>query len=77
MRKEFGKKDGIRITYPADNGCFEDMKTAESILIANDGTILCDNFPEERTSHGFTRSIIRWNFPFVRLYQLRLEPDGG
>lgn len=51
MRKEFCEKDGIRITYLADNVCFEDMKTAESILIANDGTILFNNFGEEKTAY--------------------------
>ena len=51
MRKEFCEKDGIRITYLEDNVCFEDMKTAESILIANDGTILFNNFNEEKTSY--------------------------
>ena len=51
MRKEFCEKDGIRITYLEDNVCFEDMKTEESILIANDGTILFNNFNEEKTSY--------------------------
>ena len=54
MRKEFCEKDGIRITYLEDNVCFEDMKTAESILIANDGTILFNNFNEEKTSYFFS-----------------------
>lgn len=51
MRKEFCEKDGIRITYLDDNVCFEDMKTADSILIANDGSILFNNFDEEKTSY--------------------------
>lgn len=32
MRKEFCQKDGIRITYTDNDVCFEDMKTAESVL---------------------------------------------
>ena len=61
MRKEFCEKDGIRITYLEDNVCFEDMKTAESILIANDGTILFNNFNEEKTSYfmAYFRQIYR------------------
>lgn len=35
MRKEFCEKDGILITYTNDNVCFEDTKTAESILLSN------------------------------------------
>lgn len=48
MRKEFCEKDGIRITYLETNVCFEDMKTADSILIANDGKILFNNFDLEK-----------------------------
>lgn len=54
MRKKFCEKDGIRITYLEDNICFEDMKTAESILFANDGTILFNNFDEEKTTYFMT-----------------------
>ena len=61
MRKEFCEKDGIRITYLEDNVCFEDMKTAESILIANDGTVLFNNFDEEKTAYfmAYFRQIYR------------------
>ena len=51
VRHEFVEKDGIRITYLADNVCFEDMATADSILISNDGRILHNNFDEERTEY--------------------------
>lgn len=49
MRKEFCEKDGIRITYTDDNVCFEDMNTAESILLSNDGKILHTNFNTEKS----------------------------
>lgn len=51
MRKEFCEKDGIRITYMDENVCFEDMETAESILIANNEKILFNNFGKEKTEY--------------------------
>ncbi len=48
MRKEFCEKDGILITYTNDNVCFEDTKTAESILLSNDGKILYSNFDDKK-----------------------------
>ncbi len=40
-RKEFCEKDV----------CFEDCKTAESVLLANDGTIIHSNFDAEKTAY--------------------------
>lgn len=51
VRHEFVEKDGIRITYMDDNICFEDMKTADAILIDNDGQIIHNNFDNERTEY--------------------------
>lgn len=48
MRKEFCEKDGILITYTNSDVCFEDCKTAESILLKNNGEIIHSNFDEER-----------------------------
>ena len=48
-RKELCEKDGILITYNDENVCFEDLNTAESILIKNDGTILDNNFDAQKT----------------------------
>ena len=48
MRKEFCEKDGILITYTENDVCFEDCKTAESILLKNDGTIVHSNFNDDR-----------------------------
>ena len=51
MRKEFCEKDGILITYTEDDICFEDCKTAESILLKNDGTIIHSNFNDEKNKY--------------------------
>ena len=51
MRNEFCEKDGILITYTESDVCFEDCKTAESVLIANDGTILNSNFNNEKNEY--------------------------
>lgn len=47
-RKEFCEKDGILITYTEKDVCFEDCKTAESILLENNGTIIHSNFDTEK-----------------------------
>ena len=49
-RKEFCEKDGILITYTDENVCFEDINTAESILLKNNGEIIHSNFNEEKKS---------------------------
>ena len=51
MRKEFCEKDGILITYTEDDVCFEDCKTAESILLKNDGSIIHSNFDNEKNKY--------------------------
>ena len=48
MRKEFCEKDGILITYTDSDVCFEDCKTAEAILLTNDGNIIHSNFDTEK-----------------------------
>ena len=48
MRKEFCEKDGILITYTENDVCFEDCKSAEAVLLQNDGTIIHSNFEDER-----------------------------
>ena len=48
MRKEFCKKDGILITYTENDVCFEDCKSAEAVLLKNDGFIIHSNFGDER-----------------------------
>ncbi len=51
MRKEFCEKDGIRITYTDNDVCFENMQTAESVLLKNDGEIVHSNFDEKENKH--------------------------
>ena len=48
MRKEFCEKDGILITYTENDVCFEDCKSAEAVLLKNDGSIVHSNFGDER-----------------------------
>ena len=50
-RKEFCEKDGILITYTEKDVCFEDCKTAESILLKNDGTIIHSNFDSKKNEY--------------------------
>ncbi|MGN0731448.1 MAG: hypothetical protein ACI4MA_06005 [Treponema sp.] len=51
MRKEFCEKDGILITYTADDICFEDVKTADSILLKNNGEIIHSNFDDKKNEY--------------------------
>ena len=51
MRKEFCEKDGILITYSENDVCFEDRKTADSILLSNEGKIIHSNFDDEKSSY--------------------------
>ena len=48
MWKEFCEKDGILITYTDTDVCFEDCKTAEAILLKNNGEIIHTNFDDEK-----------------------------
>ena len=50
-RKEFCEKDGILITYSDKDVCFEDCKTAKSVLLKNDGTIIHSNFDNEKNEY--------------------------
>ena len=51
MRKEFCEKDGILITYTENDVCFEDCKTAEAILLNNDGSIIHSTFNDEKNKY--------------------------
>lgn len=51
MRKEFCEKDNILITYTENDVCFEDCKTAEAVLLANDGSVIHSNFDAEKTEY--------------------------
>ncbi|UTC75559.1 hypothetical protein E4O03_02160 [Treponema sp. OMZ 792] len=50
-RKVFCEKDGILITYTEKDVCFEDCKTAESILLTNEGEIIHSNFDLEKNEY--------------------------
>lgn len=49
MRQDYCVKDGISVTYNDENVAFEDVNTAEALVVANDGSILINNFDPERT----------------------------
>ena len=59
MRREFCEKDGIMITYTDSDVCFEDCKTAESILLKNNGEVIHSNFTKERDEYfkGYLKQI--------------------
>ena len=50
-RKEFCEKDGILITYTDGDVCFEDCKTAEVVLLKNDGTVVHSNFDDDKNEY--------------------------
>ena len=66
-RKEFCEKDGILITYTDNDVCFEDCKTAESILLSNDGTVIHSNFNEERNE--YFKAYLKKIYPAIRSFR--------
>ena len=50
-RKEFCEKDGIYISYTNNDVCFEDLTTAESILLNNNGEIIHSNFDDTKNEY--------------------------
>ena len=66
-RKEFCEKDGILITYTSENICFEVLKTAESILLKNDGEIIHSNFDEEKNE--YFKKYLKQIYPAITAYR--------
>ena len=66
-RKEFCEKDGILITYTDENVCFEDINTAESILLKNNGEIIHSNFNEEKNQ--FFQDYLKQIYPAIITYR--------
>ncbi len=67
MRKEFCEKDGILITYTDDDVCFEDVNTAESILLSNDGKILHSNYDYKKNQ--FYIAYLKQIYPAITTYR--------
>ena len=67
MRKEFCEKDGIYISYTHDDVCFEDITTAESILLKNNGEIIHSNFDEEKNQ--FFQNYLKQIYPAIIAYR--------
>ncbi len=67
MRKEFCEKDGILITYTDDDVCFEDVNTAESILLSNNGKILHSNYDDKKNQ--FYIAYLKQIYPAITTYR--------
>ena len=67
MRKEFCEKDEIYISYTNDDVCFEDITTAESILLKNNGEIIHSNFDEEKNQ--FFQNYLKQIYPAIIAYR--------
>lgn len=55
MRRDYCEKDGYSVTYTDADVCFENVNTAEALVISNDGAELINNFDEETTAY-----LIEW-----------------
>lgn len=49
-RTEYYTKDRVYVSYTDRDVCFEELDTAEAILIGNDGVIIHNNFGEDKTA---------------------------
>ena len=67
VRKEFYEKDGIYISYSNDDVCFEDIKTAESILLKNNGEIIHSNFDEKKNE--YFQNYLKQIYPAIIAYR--------
>ena len=62
-RKEFCEKDGIYISYTNKDVCFEDLTTAESILLSNNGEIIHSNFDD--TKNEYFKNYLKQIYPAI------------
>ena len=67
MRKEFCLKENILITYTGKDVCFEEIKTAESILLDNNGNIQHSNFNDDR--NNFFQNYLKQILPAITAYR--------
>ena len=67
MRTEFCVKDGIRITYTAENVSFEDVVTAESILIDNSGEVIFNNYSDDEVKTQWYIDYYKQIYPSIVL----------
>ena len=66
-RKEFCEKDGILVTYTEKDVCFEDCKTAEAILLNNDGSIIHSNFDSQKNE--FFQTYLKKIYPAISYFR--------
>lgn len=50
-RKEYYTKDRVYVSYTDNDVCFEELDTADSILIRNDGVVLHSNFDKKKSEY--------------------------
>ena len=62
-RKEFCEKDGIYISYTNNDVWFEDLTTAESILLSNKGEIIHSNFDD--TKNEYFKNYLKQIYPAI------------
>jgi hypothetical protein len=67
MRNEFCEKDNILITYTENDVCFEDCRTAESVLFSNDGSVIHSNFDEEK--NNFFKEYLKKIYPAITSFR--------
>lgn len=61
MRRDYCEKDGFSITYTDRDVCFEEPATAQALVVANDGTLLINNFDAATTEF-----LIEWYHKIYR-----------
>ena len=62
-RKEFCENDGIYSSYTNNDVCFEDLTTAESILLSNNGEIIHSNFDD--TKNEYFKNYLKQIYPAI------------
>lgn len=67
MRNEFCEKDNILITYTENDVCFEDCRTAKSVLFSNDGSVIHSNFDEEK--NNFFKEYLKKIYPAITSFR--------
>lgn len=61
MRHDYCEKDGYSVTYTDKDVCFENMSTAEALVVGNDGKVLLNNFDEKTLQY-----LMKWYHQIYR-----------
>lgn len=76
MRHEYCEKNGIMITFSDDDVAFEDLESAKSIFISNDGVIIHNNYFDDPEKTKFCLEDFRRIYPTI-CYFRSLEQCNG